>query len=211
MLLVPTAGELDSLAYLVNQRAPEDLILRLFVTNITPAETDEAGDYVEASWVGYSAVALNAQDWTLVAGTPSTASYPKQTFTSNEAEQQAVNYGYFLTRATSGRIAWAERFSAPAPVVNLGDFISVIARISQGTRTARINARGVWVLNKQEDQIGVLADHKDGKAEFHRVGAEGLTETISMVDPAALELARWRDIPETRRPARDVAAKYGYQ
>jgi len=134
VLLVPSDGEVDSLGYLLNKSAPEDLVLRLFATNVTPAETDTTDDYVEATWTGYAAITLDPANWTITPGTPSQAAYPKQTFTSAADGQSGTNYGYYLTRVGSGRIAWAERFgNGPYLIVNAGDTTSVTARISQGT------------------------------------------------------------------------------
>jgi len=211
MLLVPADGELDCLGYLVNKLAPEDLVLRLFVSNITPADTDEASDYVEASWVGYQAAQLAGENWILAAGMPSVASYSKQVFTSSGNNQDALNFGYYLTRAKSGRIAWAERFAKPWHCSNAGDWVSVTPRITQGTQKgARASARGKWVV-RDGGEVGLVVAFRDGKAaEFHRVGAEGLTELELLVDPATLSQAAYLDIPEPRRPNREIAATMGY-
>lgn len=48
-LLVPNNGEGDMLSFIVNKSTPENLVLRLFTNNITPAETDTAATYTEAS------------------------------------------------------------------------------------------------------------------------------------------------------------------
>lgn len=125
-LLVPNNGEGDILAYTVNKSAPENLVLRVFTNNITPAETDTAATYTEAAFTGYSAITLTGANWTITEGAPSNAAYPQQTFTSSAGSQSVSCYGYYLTRATSGRIAWAERFSdGPYTIVNNGDDFKV--------------------------------------------------------------------------------------
>lgn len=128
-LLVPNNGEGDALAYMVNKAAPQDLVLRLFTNNITPAETDVAATYTEATGFGYAAITLTGATWTVTEGAPGNASYPQQTFTFTGALGNV--YGYYLTRVTSGRIAWAERFSdGPYNVVNNGDTIKITPFLS---------------------------------------------------------------------------------
>jgi hypothetical protein len=130
-LLVPNNGEGDMLSYVVNKAAPENVVLRLYQNNITPAETDTAATYTEASWTGYAALTLTGANWVVNEGAPSEASYAQQIFTSSAGAQSQNNYGYYLTRVTSGRIAWAERFSdGPYQIVNNGDQIKVTPKIT---------------------------------------------------------------------------------
>ena len=68
-LVVVNNGESIALQYLTNKAAtPENLVLRLFTSNTTPAETDTAGTYTEASGSGYAAITLTGASWT-VSGT----------------------------------------------------------------------------------------------------------------------------------------------
>lgn len=128
-LLVPNNGEGDMLAYAVNKSAPENLVLRLFTNNVTPAEGDTAASYTEAAGNGYAAITLTGANWVITEGAPSDASYAQQTFTFTGALGNV--YGYYLTRATSGRVAWAERFTdGPYNVVNNGDQIKITPRIT---------------------------------------------------------------------------------
>ena len=128
-LVVPNNGEGDLLAYYVNKTAPENLVLRLFTNNVTPGETDTAATYTEATGNGYAAVTLTGASWTVTEGAPSSAAYAQQTFTFTGALGNV--YGYYLTRATSGRIAHAERFSdGPYAIANNGDQIKVTPTIT---------------------------------------------------------------------------------
>lgn len=130
MLILPQNGEGDLLAYAVNKSAPQDLVLRLFTNNLTPGNTDTAASYTEAAGNGYAPIALTGANWTVIEGTPSEATYPQQTFTFTGALGDV--YGYFLTRATSGKIAWAERFSdGPYNIVNNGDQVKVTPKLTQ--------------------------------------------------------------------------------
>ena len=130
-LVVPNNGEGDFLTYGLNKSAAENAILRLYQSNTTPAETDTAVTYTEATWTGYSAITLTGASWSVAEGAPSEASYAQQTFTSSAGSQNQNNYGYYTTRATSGRIAWAERFpSGPYTIIDNGDNIKVTPKIT---------------------------------------------------------------------------------
>jgi hypothetical protein len=130
-LLVPNNGEGDGLKAFLNHTAATDPILRLFQNNITPAETDTAATYTEATFTGYSSVTLTGASWSVVEGAPSSASYAQQSFTSSAGSQNQSIYGYYVTRTTSGRIAWAERFTdGPYVIVNNGDKIQITPSLS---------------------------------------------------------------------------------
>ncbi len=131
-LLVPNNGEGDALKYFVNNASPENLVLRLYQNNVTPAETDTAASYTEATFTGYASIALTGASWTVTEGAPSEASYAQQSFTSSANQTTQNIYGYYLTRAISGRIAYAERFTdAPNPISNSGDVIRITPKITQ--------------------------------------------------------------------------------
>ena len=131
-LVLPNNGEGDALAAIVAKSAAENLVLRLNQNNITPAETDTAATYTEATFTGYASITLTASSWTIVEGAPSEASYPQQSFTSS-ADQTSQNiYGYYFTRVTSGRIAWAERFPVgPYAIATNGANIKVTPKFTQ--------------------------------------------------------------------------------
>lgn len=128
-LLVPNNGEGDALSFFVNKTAPENLVLRLYTNNITPAETDTAASYTEASGFGYASITLAGASWTVTEGAPSQAAFAQQTFTFTGNLGNV--YGYHMTRLTSGRIAYAERFpDGPYTMVNNGDQIRVTPQIT---------------------------------------------------------------------------------
>ena len=129
-LLFPNNGEGDALQYLVNRAAPENLILRLYTSNTTPAEADVAATYTEATGFGYAALTLTGASWGAPSeGAPSSIAYAQQTFTFTGALGNV--YGYYLTRATSGRIAFSERFSdGPYNIANNGDQIKITPTIT---------------------------------------------------------------------------------
>ena len=129
-LLVPNNGEGDALQYFVNRAAPENLVLRLYTNNITPAETDVAATYTEAAGFGYAAITLTGASWAAPSeGSPSSIAFAQQTFTFTGALGNV--YGYYETRFTSGRIALAERFTdGPYNIANNGDQIKITPQIT---------------------------------------------------------------------------------
>lgn len=116
-----------------------NLTLKLYCSNTTPADTDTAGTYTEASGGGYAAITLTNGSWTVTVGNdPSDATYAQQTFTFTGALDSAVPivYGYFVVDA-DGTLIWAERFSASFTPANNGDQIKVTPKfeLSKGTPT----------------------------------------------------------------------------
>lgn len=118
-LLVPNDGEVVMLKAMFNHTSPEDQLLKLFKNDITPNKSHIASDFTEADFAGYSAVALTGSSWSVVAGSPSTASYSEQSFTSSAGSQNQDIYGYYVVQASSGKILFAERF--PAAPYNIAD------------------------------------------------------------------------------------------
>lgn len=129
-IVVCDNGETRALEYLVNKGAPENLRVRLYTNNKSPAETDNAASFNEATFSGYAAAALAGANWTVAPGAPSVAAYPEQTFMSNASQASQLCYGYFMTRETTGDLILAERFSdGPYTIQNNGDSIRLTPRI----------------------------------------------------------------------------------
>lgn len=130
-LYVPRTGQVMALQYLTNKVAtPENLVYRLFATNVTPAETDTAATYTEAAGGGYAAKTLTGASWTVTAATPSAASYAAQTWTFTGALTTNLTvYGYFVTRASSLDLVLAETFTSFTPATN-GDNIVLTPQIT---------------------------------------------------------------------------------
>ena len=113
-----------------NTSAGQNLTLRLFQNNVTPALTDTASIYIEANFTGYAAAALTAASWSWTSAEPSVGTYPQVTFTSSANQTLQNIYGYYLTRV-DGSLYGSERFSSPpAPYA-----ISVTGQTIQVTPT----------------------------------------------------------------------------
>ena len=112
-LNVPDTAELLALKAFVGHTAQtEDQVVGLFVSNITPADTDTAATYtaIEAAGAGYARKTLTKANWS-VAANP--ISYAAQTWTfTGPLTGNATIYGYFVLRATSLDIMWSENFGA---------------------------------------------------------------------------------------------------
>lgn len=130
-LLVPNIGEATVLSYLVNKSGnTENLVFRLFTNNITPAETDTAATYTEASGGGYSSVTATGASWTITQGAPTAATYPQMTYTfTGPLTTNTTIYGYYVTRASTGDLVLAETFTSFTPT-NSGDNIKLTPQIT---------------------------------------------------------------------------------
>ena len=130
-LLFPNQGESIALKALLNHTAPQNLVLKLFKSNTTPAETDTEATYTEADFTGYGAITLTGSSWTVTPGAPTSAAYAQQSFTSSAGSQNQSVYGYFTIQTTSTLLVYAERFSdGPYVIVNNGDVIKVTPTIT---------------------------------------------------------------------------------
>jgi hypothetical protein len=131
-LLVPDAAEVVWLKAVINHTAPQNLVLKLFKNNHTPAEGDTEADYTEADFSGYAALTLTGSSWSVSSsGGVTTASYAQQTFTSDADQSTQSVYGYYLVQASSGKIMWAEKFTdGPYPISFNGDDIKVTPKVT---------------------------------------------------------------------------------
>jgi hypothetical protein len=129
-IVIPNNGESVALQLLTNKIAtPENLVLRLFSSNTTPGEADTTVTYTEVTGSGYSAITLTGASWTVSGTAPTSIGYAKQTFTFTGAAGNV--YGYFLTRASSGDLIGAERFTDGPYLINVnGDKIEVTVNIT---------------------------------------------------------------------------------
>jgi len=120
------------LANVLNKTAPSDLTLRLFKNNVFPSDSDNvnASGYTEATFTGYSAIALVAANWSITTAHPAIASYALQIFTSSADQTVELEYGYYITNV-SGNLVIAERFTdGPYSIATNGQTIKVTLQIS---------------------------------------------------------------------------------
>lgn len=128
-------GQTQALGYLTNKvTTTENLVYRLFATNVVPSHTDTAATYTEAAGGGYSTPsALTGSSWTDSAtGGVATAGYAAQTYTFTGAlTTNATIYGYYVTGATNTTSEYfAEAFSSSFTPANNGDNIVLTPKIT---------------------------------------------------------------------------------
>lgn len=131
-IMIPNVAEVVILNYFVNKDASstQNLVLRYFANNITPAETDTAGTYTEAAGGGYASNTLGGASWTVTGGAPSSAAFAQQTITFTGPLTTNPNiYGYYYTQLTSGTLMGAEAFTLFTPTNN-GDNIKLTPNIT---------------------------------------------------------------------------------
>jgi hypothetical protein len=129
-IVVANSAEADTLKYLLNISTTEDLDIKLFSNNHSPADTDTVSNFTElANSFGYNLIQLVPASWGVVEGNPTIASYPQITWTFTGAAGNV--YGFYIVGRTSGTLKWAERFSnAPYNIVNNGDQIKITPKIA---------------------------------------------------------------------------------
>lgn len=131
-LVMPDEGEVVALkAMLGHTVAATPLTLRLFSNNHAPAHGDTNASYTEVSGGGYAAFALTGANWTITAGSPSTAAYAAHSFTfTGTTTAPGTVYGYYITDANS-KVIVAQMLTAPpfTPAVN-GDSVVVTSQIT---------------------------------------------------------------------------------
>lgn len=125
----PDVGENLALEMIVNKTAAQNLTLKLFESNTTPAESDTAGTYTEATFTGYSSISLTGANWNAASG-GSIAYNAQQTFTSSAAQSKLV-YGYYVIQTVSGTLLYSERdASAPFSITQNGDTVKLTPTIT---------------------------------------------------------------------------------
>ena len=130
-LLVPNAGEDLALQNFLNKTAPQNQTLKLFATNVTPAETDTAGSYTVAVGGGYADKSLTGASWTVTPGAPTEAAAGVQTWTfTGPLTTNGTVFGYYVVQATSGTLMWAEKFASSFTPTNNGDQIILTLKIT---------------------------------------------------------------------------------
>lgn len=124
-LLVPDVGEVVLLTDILNgANTRENWTLKLFSNNITPAETDVAGTYTEATFTGYSAKTLTrttgGSTWAAptTSGGVTSSQYNSGSPQSWSATTGQTIYGYYYVGVTSTTLILAEVFGSAIVLVN---------------------------------------------------------------------------------------------
>lgn len=125
-LVVPNVGEVELLDKMLKDAlgVDENYTLKLYKTDVTPAESDTAVSYTEADFTNYAAKTLTRANWgaASTAGGTTSSSYAQQSWTCGASGNTI--YGYYVIGATSTVLLWAEKFAvarvlADTDVLNL--------------------------------------------------------------------------------------------
>lgn len=113
-LKIPNEGELELLDKCLKDTlsVDENYIMKLYQNDHTPANSDTAADYTEATFAGYSAKPLTRAGWGIAStndsGLAQSTYSVEQSWTCTDSSQ--IIYGYYVLGATSGKVLWAEKF-----------------------------------------------------------------------------------------------------
>lgn len=129
-LVVPDAGELRLLGYIVNQLTPTDLVLHLYENDDVDLSTEDfnTSSFTEVSDPSYSSAPLIGADWTISSNAGISSAIYNNPITFNFAGAASVQ-GYYVTN-TNNEIMWAEEFpGAPFTLPSTGGDITVRPQI----------------------------------------------------------------------------------
>lgn len=122
--------------------------VRLFTNDpesgLTQAQIEalDASDFTEATFTGYAAVNRTG-GWSYDQNDPTVATNTPCVFQRTGGSDQTV-LGYYVTRGTSGTLAWYEYFPGPILFDNAGDQIQLTPTLTiEEDREAMPTARGV--------------------------------------------------------------------
>lgn len=131
-IVIPDRGE----GVLLDAMTSGDLYLRLFASDVEDGLTEaqvEAlteSDFTEATFAGYEACLLTGGGWTVTTGDPSEATYAQQQFVSSMEQTPETIYGYYVTRASDGWLAWYEYLDTAVDMTGADEHIFVTPRIT---------------------------------------------------------------------------------
>ncbi len=137
MLKVANVGEVRLLQMALGENSQENLQLRLFVNNITPADTDTDATFTQMSQHSYASATITMAQWTVTTNGSGEAEAvaPAKTFsfTDDTVSGTVPVYGYYVVGATSGVLLWAEKFASPINISTTGQSIEITPKITLST------------------------------------------------------------------------------
>ncbi len=98
---------------------------RLFTNNVTPGTASVIGDFTEATFAGYAAIAANTITWAAASLVGHVAQSTGSNLVFNNTSGGAVNvYGVYVTNSSGSILYFAERdLAAPVSVANGGSYV----------------------------------------------------------------------------------------
>lgn len=135
-IVIPDAAKVEWLKRaLYGNAGSENLSLRLFKNNITPADSDVAGTYTVADFTGYSNVTLtssqSAGTWAVPTAVSNKATSTYGTNATWTATSDQTVYGWYMLFSSSGIIAASQAFAGggKALVGANSDQLTIVPRL----------------------------------------------------------------------------------
>lgn len=124
-LVVPDAGEVRLLEYIVNKTSPTNLVLHLYSNDVDlSTETFTSASFTQPTAAGYSSVTLTGAGWSASTTAGVSAALYDNGVTFSFSAGQDVQ-GYYVTDV-SDNIMWAEEFpGAPFQLPSGGGDIAI--------------------------------------------------------------------------------------
>jgi len=129
-MVTPGEGKVEWMKRMLYANAgSENLTLKLFKNNVTPAVTDTASTYTEATFTGYSAVTVTSSQsgstWTVPSNSVGTVTSSYQTNATFSSSSSQSVYGYFVVGASSGKCYCSEAFSGGVLNLTNGSTVTI--------------------------------------------------------------------------------------
>jgi hypothetical protein len=133
-LVVPNSGEVILLDAAIGKIPATVWTLRLYTVIEFALSSGTIVSYLtEASGGGYAAIPLTAANWTTLPGSPTSTSYPKQTFTFTGPLTTNQNVlGYYITQA-DGSLIYVEPLAATFTPATSGDTLDITPILTLGS------------------------------------------------------------------------------
>ena len=124
-LVVPDAGEVRLLEYIVNKTSPTNLVLHLYSNDVDlSTESFTTANFTQPTASGYASATLTGANWTASTTAGVSAALYDSGVTFSFTASQDVQ-GYYV-RDTTNNIMWAEEFpGAPFQLPSGGGDIAV--------------------------------------------------------------------------------------
>lgn len=150
VIVIPSQAACEDLDDFLGKEKPW---YHLYVNNLTITYATVLGDFVEASFPGYSAE--RAVAWTPSIWTGETAiSYADAiVWTLTEDISPVSIYGYYATMGPAGHLAWCEkRLDGPIVLQHMGDPVALLPTLSLCQCVVPAVVGGIWPYPRVPDK-----------------------------------------------------------
>lgn len=112
-----------------------DVLVHLYVNNVTPAKSTVLADLTEATFDGYANVNVLAAGWTApyvnAAGNGEMSTLAQAAFNATGTTTSEMAFGYYVTDNPATVLLFAEKFAVAVPMgAVVGQHLGVIPRVT---------------------------------------------------------------------------------